>query len=65
MKLTKIEFEKIIREEIHEAIKLPKFKKFEIPGAEGLRTLADGLDKAFEEIYALKQRIKYIEEKNK
>ena len=62
MKLAKIKLEEIIREEIHEALKLPKFKKFELPAAEALRTLADGLDKAFEEMSVLRQRIAHLED---
>ena len=62
MKLTKIKLEEIIKDEIHEVFNLPKFKKLEISAADGLRTLASGLDTAFEEISALKQRIAQLED---
>ena len=50
----------ITKEKINEAfgLDLP-------PGADSLRTLADGLDKAFDAIYELEQKIKILESKVK
>mgnify|MGYP005836753397 CR=1 FL=1 len=53
MKVTIRQLKQIIKEEVNEA--------FEIPGADALRTLADGLDKAFDAIRELNKKIKNLE----